>query len=96
MRRRETQNIGQVLKEMLDELKLRRKVDETYAITVFKQLIGSALGKYIRQVTIRNGRMVINVNSAAVRNELILRRALLRDRINQMLGQDFVTDIVVR
>lgn len=96
MRKKETQNIGQVLKEMLDELNLRRKVDETYAITVFRQLLGEPLGRYIRDVTIRQGRMVVQVSSAAVRNELVLRRGLIRERINQTVGQELVKDLVIR
>ena len=94
MRKDNTRNIGEILRELMKNPKLSNKLDELDALDLWKELIGDKLDKYILDVKIYRGILYVKLNSSALKNELYYEKTDLINRINQNLQKDIVKDIV--
>ena len=70
MRKSNQQSIGIVIKKLLKDQKLEGRLKELDVLELSKELLGKNLMKYINDLSVKNGTLIIKVRSAAVRNEL--------------------------
>lgn len=96
MRRSETQKIGSVLKEYVDALKMRGKLNEISIHRHWENLLGKSIMRYTKQLVIKNGVLVVYITSPAMRNELVLRSEKLRTGLNKQIGEVVIKKIIFR
>ena len=95
MRRANTQLLGDVLRDFLQEnTTVARKLAETRAIQSWGGLLGEGAMKYTTHIYIRNGVLHVRLSSAVLRNELNMSRELLIARLNKEAGEEVIRDIV--
>ena len=96
MRRKNTQSIGEVLKEYVESMSIRRRLKESRIERIWEELLGKNAASLTRKVFIRNGVLFAYLNSSVLRNELLMMRDTLIGRINEQAGEVIVTKIVLR
>ena len=96
MRFRSTQHLGAVLDKLVDEQGLQAKFDEVKAIHAWNRLAGKSIGAVTTNVTVRNGRLYVELNSSTWRQELHLERQAWCERLNWKLGKQIIEEIVFR
>lgn len=97
MRRRNTESIGEVLRQYFDENPfIKRKVAESRAVSGWKVLLGKSAANYTTSVYLRNGVLYVQLTSAVLRSELQMAKEMLKDRLNQYAGMQVINDIVLR
>lgn len=96
MKRTDSQNLGNVIMEYLRATGLETPLQEYRVISAWPEVIGSALAAYTQDVKIFNRTLFVKVSSAAVRNELMMRRMELVARLNSISGAQTITQIVLR
>jgi hypothetical protein len=90
--------IGSVLKDFLaseEHRALRERLTETAVVETLHERLGEQ-ARYIRQASLHGRRLYIAVTSAAMRNELVMRRQQLARQINAALGERVIEEITVR
>tara|TARA_B110000444_G_C18386645_1_gene387370 strand:+ start:268 stop:558 length:291 start_codon:yes stop_codon:yes gene_type:complete len=96
MRGKNTHNIGDIIRKLMKNPKLEKKLDELDALAIWDSLIGDVLIKYITNQKIYKGILHVKVRSAPMRNELSYKKTELQQEINKRLGKPFIKDIILK
>ena len=89
-------SIGEAINEFLRHFKLEEKITETRIAASWEKVMGKHIAKYTRRIVLKNGVLYVYVESAVMRNELLMARQKIKDMINQETGKDVIEDVVVR
>lgn len=90
------QRVGKVLEALYDQLGIRAKISEAEIIETWAALAGPRVNAVTDSAWLQGNKLFVKVNSAAWRQQLHLNRSTWKDRLNQELGKDLVTEILFR
>jgi len=97
MRKRNTESIGEVLRQYFEENQFfRRKLAESRAVTGWPQLLGSMIASYTTNIYLRHNVLYVSLSSSVLRSELMMAKDRLIDKLNEHAGMHVVNDIVFR
>ena len=88
--------IGAIIRKLMQNPRLAQGLDKLDAIEVWQDVIGLTFQKYITSQRISDGILYVKLNSAVVRNEIGYQKNKLLEKINQRLGKEFISDIILR
>ena len=94
MKRTNTQHIGDVLREFLKQEKLDNKIYELQLIDSWEKVLGQTVKRYSSDLYIRDKKLFVKINSAILKNELIMSREKLIKSLNKKVGLEVITDII--
>lgn len=97
MRKRNTESIGEVLKQYFEENPfIRRKLAESRAVLGWERMLGRTVASYTQNVYLRNNTLYVSLTSSVLRAELIGCKERLISGLNQQAGMDIVREIIFR
>ncbi len=96
MRRRNSESLDNVLQQVLKEQHLDGKLAEVRLIKNWADIVGPNLAAHTEKLYIRGGTLYLHVDSAIVRNELMLMRNSLVKKLNESVGLNCIRNIVCR
>ena len=96
MRRSKTVTISDALKEYRKEMSIDTKLKEVGILKSWEEIAGKAISRRTTRIYIRNGVLYIHLNSSVVRNELLMIREAMLERLNEEAGELIVRDIVLK
>ena len=94
MKRTEAQTIGQIVEHFMQQERLDTRLDELRASTLWPQVVGQGINRYTASRSVAGGVMTVHITSAPLRNELMLMRSSIIQRIDDALGRDVIHEIV--
>lgn len=94
--RSNNQPVGQVLREMVRELRLGSKLTQSEIRALWQRELGPVINRHTAELRFRNGVLTVKVNSAALRQELLYNRVALAERLNKELANGEIREIEVR
>ncbi len=86
-------DIGSSLERLVDELGIRKKLDEYEAVLRWESLVGEHIARAASAVKIVKGVLLVRVRTSTWRNELSLRKPEIIRTLNSGLGREVVKDI---
>ena len=96
MRKSNQQSIGIVIKKLLKDQKLEGRLKELDVLELSEKLLGKNLMKYINDLSVKNGTLIIKVKSAAVRNELSYQKSEIIKKIIKQVGNKILQEIILK
>ena len=96
MKKTNTSRVGGVILQYLRETGLETPLNEHRLIQAWGTVLGPAVSRYTKELRIYNQVLFVTITSAALRNELMMRRAELTARLNSEVGAQVITQIVLR
>jgi len=96
MKKTGSEQVGGVILQYLRETGLETPLNEYRLIHAWGTLLGPAVTRYTKDLRIYNQVLFVTVTSAAMRNELMMRRTELTARLNAHVGAQVITQIVLR
>lgn len=96
MRRVNAKPVSEVLLEYLRQEGLETPLAEHRLIASWKEAAGSLAASYTTSLVIRSQVLYVSVSSSALRQELLLGRRVLVDKLNTLAGSPVIQDIVIR
>jgi len=96
MRRTRTVRVGELVDDLFRDPVIRRKIAEGRLPETWARVAGPIAAGCTTEVTFRGAILTVRLSSAVVRHEMFLRRAQLRDAINQASGHNLVRELIVR
>ena len=96
MRRNNAEQIGRLIREYLREESLETPLNECRLVAAWPEVTGPAITSYTRELYIKTHVLYVFLTSAALRQELFLRRGILVRNLNDRVGAQVITDIVFR
>jgi len=96
MRKSNTQPIENVIREYLKEMNIDQKLKEVGIVSQWEKLMGKTVAIRTSQIYIRNHILYIHVTSSVLKNELLMMRQAIIEKINEEAGERIVEQIVIK
>ena len=89
-------SLSNVMRKILKNQKLSKRLDNIKIIEIWNKLIGSNLQKYVLDSKVYNGKLFIKLKSSTLRNEFTYRKSELLKQINKSFGKKIIDDIIFK
>lgn len=96
MRRSKTISLAEALNDYIREMNLGSKLSEVGVIGSWEEIVGKAISSRTTKIYIRENVLYVHLNSSVVRNELMMLRQALKEKLNEKAGTEVIKDIVFR
>lgn len=96
MRRSKTISLAEALQDYINEMKLGDKLSEVDLINSWEEVVGRAISSRTKKIFIKDHILYVQLSSSVVRNELLMLRNALRDKLNEKAGREVIKDIVLK
>ena len=89
-------SLSNVMRKILKNPKLSKRLDNIKIIEIWDELIGSNLQKYVLDSKVYNGKLFIKLKSSTLRNEFVYKKSELLKQINKSFGKKIIEDIIFK
>jgi len=96
MRRSKTISIAEAVTDYIKEMNLGEKLSEVGVINSWEETVGKAISSRTTKIYIKDHILYVHLSSSVVRNELLMLREVLREKLNQKAGTEVIKEIVLR
>ncbi|MBK7132722.1 MAG: DUF721 domain-containing protein [Bacteroidales bacterium] len=96
MRRSKTISLAEALKDYVREMNLEGKLNEVGVINSWEEVVGKAISSRTSKIYIKDHILYVHLNSSVVRNELLMLRQAIKEKLNENAGSEVIKDIVFR
>jgi len=96
VRRSKTISLAEAMKDYIREMNIGGKLNEVEIINSWEEIVGKAISSRTSKIYIKDKILYLHLNSSVARNELLMLRQALMERINGKIGEEVIKDIVLR
>ena len=96
MRRSRTITLAEAMKDYIREMNLEGKLLEVNLISSWEEVVGKAISSRTSRVYIRDHVLFVHLSSSVARNELMMLKEALREKLNERSGREVIKEIVLR
>ena len=87
--------IGDALTELLDTYKLNGKLNEIKIVEGWKNTLGTMINNHTKTIKVQNGKLFVKLDNAALKNELSYSKTKLIQSLNEYVGAEVITEIII-
>jgi len=95
-RKRENKSIGDVLKDFIQVNRLDKGLDKVLAKDAWNKVMGAPIVKYTTQIVLERDVLYVQLSSSVLREELSYGKEKIIRLINEEMGKDLITKLVLR
>ncbi|AVI49762.1 DUF721 domain-containing protein [Pukyongia salina] len=92
----ENTSLGDVLKEFIQANRLQSGLDKVTVKDAWQAVMGEAISKYTSSVKLERDTLYVNLTSSVLREELSYGKTKIVSLLNEALGKELITKIVLR
>jgi predicted nucleic acid-binding Zn ribbon protein len=96
MKRSNTQNISDVIKEYIKEMRIDTRIKEIKATHLWDEVVGKTIAGKTDNLYIKNKVLYVKVNSSIVKNELFMIKDGIVKAINEKMEDAVIEDVVFK
>ena len=96
MKRESEFTLKEVIGELLKAYRWGNKLDEAKLVESWEKVVGGIIGKHTVNMVVRNKILYVNLDSSVLRSELHLAKSKIIQSLNEEVGKEVITDIVLR
>jgi len=93
MKRQNSQSIGNVLQELLQDDLFCKKLNETKLIESWRKMVGENVQTKMTSIYIKNEILYVTITSPALKSDLRMRTTEYVRELNQEIGCEVIRDI---
>ena len=90
------ESLETVVKKLIKSYGYTSKFNEYEVIEAFNKIMGPVIMKKVSNAYVHKHRLILELTSAPLRQELSMQKSKLIDMINEELGQEILTDLVAK
>ena len=94
MRRANDKSLKEAIEQMLNVYKIKRKFDETSVIAHWPELVGKPVANRTKELFINNKKLFLRVESSVIKNELMMMRTQIIEKINEEAKAILIEEII--
>ena len=94
MGRTNDKSLKEAIEQMLQVYKIKRKYDETGIKASWPNLVGKSVANRTKEIYIHDKKLFLRIESSVIKNELILMRSQIIEKINNETKSVLVEDII--
>lgn len=89
-------SIKDVLGAFVEKNKLQKGIDKVDVAEAWRDVMGPAIAKYTTQIKLDGDRLMIQLSSSVLREELSYGKEKIRTNLNKQLGREIIKKVVLR
>jgi len=94
MGRTNDKTLKEAIEQMLNVYKLRRKFDETSLVAAWPEMMGKAVASRTKNIYIHDRKLFIRLESSVLKNELVMIRTQIIERMNERAGSKVIDEVI--
>jgi hypothetical protein len=94
MRKTNDKPLKEAIEQMLLVYKLKRKYDETGIVANWPALVGKSVANRTKELFIHDKKLFLRIESSVIKNELMLMRTQIMEKINAEAKNELINDII--
>jgi predicted nucleic acid-binding Zn ribbon protein len=94
MRKANDKSLKEAIDQMLQVYKIKRRYDETAVIASWPELVGKPVANRTKELFIHDKKLFLRIESSVIKNELMLMRTQIIDKINDEAKGILVEEII--
>jgi predicted nucleic acid-binding Zn ribbon protein len=79
---------------MLNVYKIKRRFDETGVLAAWPELVGKPVANRTKELFIRDKKLFLRIESSVIKNELMMMRAQIMEKINEKANCILVEEVI--
>jgi hypothetical protein len=96
MKKKNDFSLQEAMLEMLQELRLATPLNENRVKALWPRLMGKTISTYTSNIAVRKNVLYLTILSAPLKHELSFAKDKIKKLLNEELGEEFITDVVIR
>ncbi len=96
MKRNNTEQIGDVIRQFLRQEGLETPLNEYRLVDAWKDVVGPVIMRYTTNLYIKNQTLYVHLASSVIRQELMTGREMLVRNLNAKVGAQVIANIIFR
>jgi len=96
MRKKNTELLSDVIRQVLKEQHLDKPLNEKRLIDAWPLVLGNNIVQYTSELSIKNRILYVSLTSSVLRHDLFLSREQIKNSLNKQVGVEVIVDIVFR
>ncbi len=94
MRKTNDKSLKEAIEQMMQVYKIKRKYDETGIIASWPQLVGKSVANRTKELFIHDKKLFLRIESSVIKNELMLMRMQIIEKINNQAKSELIDEII--
>lgn len=91
-----TFKIGDALKQFVQTSKLKNGIRGAQIEEVWLEIMGTTIAKYTDKIYIFDQKLFIQTSVGPLKNELGFQKLQIIARVNEKMGENIITDVVIK
>lgn len=96
MRKKNTELLSDVIKQVLKEQHLDKPLLEKRVIDAWPLVLGVNIMKYTSDLYIRNRVLYVSLTSSVLRHDLFMSRVEIKNSLNRQVGAEVLVEVVFK
>lgn len=88
--------ISDILKEIISANKLQGGIDQIQVRDTWSQIMGNGVASYTERVELKNDKLYVWLRSSVLREELMHGRSKIASMLNEALGREIISEVILR
>ncbi len=85
--------LGEIIDKILKAYRLDGKMKELDVLNAWEEMMGVAVARRTKELYIKNKTLFLTLDSSVMREELLMGKSVIIQRVNQQAGYELITDI---
>lgn len=94
MRKTNDKSLKEAIEQMMNVYKIKRKFDETGIIAAWPDLVGKSVANRTKELFIHDKKLFLRIESSVIKNELMMIRSQIIEKINTEANSVLIEEII--
>lgn len=89
-------SIGDAIQQFLNKSRIKGDIQAMQIEDVWEQIMGKTIARYTDKLQIFGDKLIITTQVAPLKNELIYQKEKIIQRVNELLGQHVIREVIIQ
>jgi predicted nucleic acid-binding Zn ribbon protein len=94
MRKANDKSLKEAIEQMLQVYKIKRRFDETGVIAAWPEIVGKPVANRTKELFIHDKKLFLRIESSVIKNELMMMRTQIINKINDEAKSVLIEEII--
>ena len=94
MRKANDKSLKEAIEQMLQVYKIKKRYEETGVAAHWPELVGKSVANRTKEIYVHDKKLFLRIESSVIKNELVLMRKQIIDKINEKAKETLVEDVI--
>ena len=89
-------SISDAIQQFLQQSRIKGDIQAMQIEEAWEKIMGKTVAKYTDKIQIIGDKLIITTNVAPLKNELLYQKEKIKQRVNEVMGQRVVNEVIIQ